>query len=497
MAKRNADAVASNEQDGDQAPLPRKRAARPRASPKLPQPLYKACRQANPTVTSATSDIDTAVVAKIKKCLDKANHPGTAQAEAKAAFYLASQEMARFNISQADVLAHESASVQRQFAGQSVITLRRLDGDKSKAVQNQTWADCLAGAMEIFFDCKYDRTSKGSSFRFTFYGIAEYTVAAALSFRSSYSLIAEWARPHRGKGTRNSYCLGACEELERIAEKQKAAEELRAKEQEKQAVAMREKQEQAERQAELDRLAPAQDAPPCPDGRGSDKTLWHGDDGNSTATGLAATCVDHDDKGDYYGGDSMETAIKLEDDEDEGVDTASGRFADVSGGEDSEYSSMAATRVGDQGVDEGVDEGVDIAPGSPSDSSDEEDENGLEPDSKVEDNDDDDVGPRAFEDVDEEMRRLVKTEPLSPERSVATEPESDEVSAPTWASHLQLVTFRETASKIADDYLKDSGMKLKAGRARNGVVRDWDAYDLGVEDGKKIDVHQRRIEDGE
>ncbi|KFZ18421.1 hypothetical protein V502_04106 [Pseudogymnoascus sp. VKM F-4520 (FW-2644)] len=41
-----------------------------------------------------------------------------------------------------------------------------------------------------------------------------------------------------------------------------------------------------------------------------------------------------------------------------------------------------------------------------------------------------------------------------------------------WASQTQLVIFRATATKIADDYLKNKGVKFKAGRIRSNVIRD-------------------------
>lgn len=63
-----------------------------------------------------------------------------------------------------------------------------------------------------------------------------------------------------------------------------------------------------------------------------------------------------------------------------------------------------------------------------------------------------------------------------------------------WASQMQLQVFRETASKIADEYLKECDIKLGKGR-RGGlnVIRDRDAYDQGVKDSKKIDLQRKKI----
>lgn len=65
---------------------------------------------------------------------------------------------------------------------------------------------------------------------------------------------------------------------------------------------------------------------------------------------------------------------------------------------------------------------------------------------------------------------------------------------PRWASRMQLVAFRQTASRIADDYLKDHDKKLYSGRTRHSVVRDWGLYMQGEKDSQKIDVRQKRIE---
>ena len=60
---------------------------------------------------------------------------------------------------------------------------------------------------------------------------------------------------------------------------------------------------------------------------------------------------------------------------------------------------------------------------------------------------------------------------------------------------MQLMTFRADATTIADQYLKDHDVKLRMGRKRSTGVRDRTAYDQGTEDGKRIDVHQKRIKE--
>jgi hypothetical protein len=44
---------------------------------------------------------------------------------------------------------------------------------------------------------------------------------------------------------------------------------------------------------------------------------------------------------------------------------------------------------------------------------------------------------------------------------------------------------------MADDYLKYKGIQIVKGRSRSNVIRDQEAYKLGVRYGQKIDVHKR------
>ncbi|KAH9216815.1 hypothetical protein DL95DRAFT_362852 [Leptodontidium sp. 2 PMI_412] len=464
MAKRTVDLTWVSENYGE--PPPFKRTARPRAPPKLTPPLYKAsvkelAETGTIRVSSSTADIDNAIVQRIKKCLDRANHPNTPEAEAKAALHLASRLMGQYNVSQAEVLAHEPPSAQRQYAGQSVVSIQRVDGDKSKTVNHQSYVGTLCCAMKRFFDCKSYSTTNYSSLELTFYGIAENTVAAAMSFEMAYNLIAEWARPYKGVGSKNSYSLGVSDELHRMAVKEKAAEEVQAEKAERDAIAVKRKQEEAERQAQLGRLAPFPEAPT----KLSPLEPATSADARSDINGDRA--LSHDDACNLIWSDSE----RIEDD------------------------------------------GVDGDPGPPDEGADGSSEDYIEPDFKVED----EYNVNSFRDLDEEISKLIKPEPLTqgnvpsplpkreptPAHSAETEqklnkpPELEPLVEPElesqWASQMQLVTFRATATKIADEYLEDRGVTLRAGSARSTVIRDLNAYSQGVKDSRKIDVYRKRI----
>lgn len=101
---------------------PRKRQARERRPAKLTPALYKAevktiAETGSGRPNSSSTGIDNTVLQRIQKCLQRANHPQTPEAEAKAAFHVASQLMSRYNVTQAEVLAHEPPDVQKKYAG--------------------------------------------------------------------------------------------------------------------------------------------------------------------------------------------------------------------------------------------------------------------------------------------------------------------------------------------------------------------------------------------
>jgi hypothetical protein len=417
---------------------PRKRQVQERAPPRLTPTLYKAsvktlANTAAIRISSSISNIDDAILQRIKKCLQRANHNNTPEPEAKAAFYLASRLMGQYNVSQAEVLAHEPPATQQQYAGQSVVSIKRADGSMN-AVNNQAFVDALASAMNAFFDCKAYSSREVYSMQWTFYGIAENTIAAAMVFEMAYNLIGEWARPYKGNASKNSYCIGVAQELDRMARDEKLAQEKQALEAEGESLAMQVEKEEAQRRAELDRLA-------------------------VFPSGLEEP---------------------VESNTDELLETWSDDYEDTSGDENE----------------------PDFA-----------EEDGVQ------------VDPQA--DLDVEIKRLIKPEPgdilssfgqvsspplpttpannakaISNRDALSTSPgnikqEEDEQpdGKTNWASSMQLTAFRVNASRIADDYLKDSGVKLSCSTSRSAGVSDYSAYLQGTRDSKKIDIRGKRIEE--
>jgi hypothetical protein len=160
---------------------------------------------------------------RIKKCLARYDHPNTPEREAKIAFRTASRLMEQHNILRSEVPADEIVSGSTKRDGESTVSLTRTDGDKSKEVKQFGYVDRLCSAMRTFFDCKHYTTARRHSLDVTFYGIAENTFTAALAFEMAYNFVTEWARPQKGVGLKNSYCIGASWQLQVMAKEEKEA----------------------------------------------------------------------------------------------------------------------------------------------------------------------------------------------------------------------------------------------------------------------------------
>lgn len=77
--------------------------------------------------------------------------------------------------------------------------------------------------------------------------------------------------------------------------------------------------------------------------------------------------------------------------------------------------------------------------------------------------------------------------------STSTQPAGiDSDPEPSWSNHAQLILYRETSDKMAEDFLKEKGIELRAGRAKKVKNLDRAVYRQGKKDAKKIDVRRPR-----
>jgi hypothetical protein len=94
--------------------------------------------------------------------------------------------------------------------------------------------------------------------------------------------------------------------------------------------------------------------------------------------------------------------------------------------------------------------------------------------------------------ADEEVKTTVKKEE---DNEMVTN--DGQLTTNPWASTRALVKFRESAQKVAEEYLKANVGKLRRARKSKRSIGDKAAYRDGKEDSKKVDLSvdasQRRI----
>lgn len=234
-SKRPASCIVESGEDSDYEPhrkQHKRKTRQPRKAKEVP-PVYEAvvdvlAENAAAGSGSSVAAVDKQVVAWIKKCLDRASHPNTPEAEAKAALHLASKLMGYHNVTQAEILSHVPASERRGYAGQSTVTIQRADGG-TKTVRLNAYHTDVCSAMETFFNCKHYTTTSGVGWPgkgfviCTFYGLADNTVAAAMAFETAINLIEKWCVRYKG-GDRKSYVMGVANELRVMAKEEADAE---------------------------------------------------------------------------------------------------------------------------------------------------------------------------------------------------------------------------------------------------------------------------------
>jgi hypothetical protein len=400
-------------------------------------PIYKASivepsrpSQEKPKTDHAVSG-DT--IQRIKKCLSRANHPATLESEAKAALHVASRLMAQHNVTQAEVLADESESSRLQFAGQSVVALRRSDGDRHKRIRIEGYMDYLTEAIQTFFNCKSYSTRKYGAMDYTFYGLTDNTVAAASAFEMVFNLASSWALKYRGRD-RTSYLLGICQTLRQTAKKEAADEVERAK--------------KAEQDASV-----------------SETSLETEKRENPTKSQLV------DDTNGPPSSPQDARSIPFTDPGNDALVSAPSEDGDLGTAEDPVVIPLDKDDVKD-------------------DESDEEMNDCVEPDFSTASSDS--IDP--LMDIDKEIHRLAsKTENQARGRDDDHTRAPQPNDGSQWKSHMQLAIFRKTADDIADDYLKSRGVKLGSGRARSYRVHNMAAFSQGSQDSKKIDVRRKML----
>lgn len=492
-----ADGDGSEESDDDFRGSKRKAVKKGRAASATPGPsahkLYAIARIATLATDGVASvseseaklaGVSAGILSRIQKSLALAKHPGTGEAEAQQALRLATRLMSSQNLTQADLLASSDAEANQARAGMSIV---EIVSQTSASPRNESWANQIAVAVNLFFDVKAYSTSYANRSRlsWTFYGLAVNTVAAAHAFEMVHNQVLTWAYEKAaaklvsGKTGKNSYCQGVAAGLIALAKKEKKEEMRLAIEAEKKRLDDAHKTEQAQVKKEKERLRdPPQPASVKPEpsedlssqSQSGSRSVKLEDvvdeqDVKPSRNGVKQEMSDVDGAG--YGrwsegyGASAFGHTKLEDgmdydDDDDDDDAATDRFYDMDDGA--------------HGSDPHGALGEDIKPHF------------------------DEALERDIIDLTDDLDTAAASEDTKPKLEPKIEADDGEGGA-GWHSSGQLMRFRQDAEKIADDYLasQHSGLKLRK-RAKTTYKRDSHAFEQGRVDARKIDVKRKRIQ---
>ena len=206
--------------------------------------------------TNNLTHVSQDAIEKVRKCFARARHANANEAEARAAFKMASKILNQHKISQADMMQAEDKEARERRGGMSTVAIwpadltwtEMEDGREARAFM-QGWVSWLVGAMEKFFDCRAYSTALECEIEWTFYGIAVHTVSAAIAFEAIHNQIQEWSNKQKGVSTRNSYCLGVSNGLLTLAAEERKAIEERIRANEAKGRAEKMKEEDTTRQA--------------------------------------------------------------------------------------------------------------------------------------------------------------------------------------------------------------------------------------------------------
>jgi Protein of unknown function (DUF2786) len=423
---------------------------------------------------SKLEQVDSGLLERIRKMLKLAQHPNTTEAEAKQALRASTRMLSAANLTEAEVMSRESAEEQAQRAGHSIVTIRHRDG---KNVSLEQWSITLGHAINHSFNVKFFHTTWTSHDRieFTFYGLHDNTVAAVISFEAVFNLALTWAADRtdvKGRTGKNSYLLGLSSSLYQMAKKEKKDEEEKAVEFEKRSLLKSEAEAVKLEEIHKSRL----DENVVKSGTVADEddkedivfvSIKHGPKREPDDIKVKDERLSSDD-------DLPEPNLEAQSDDDESED----EFVDAKQDDDEE----GEEELGDIKAEQiRFDAAFDRRANPSMNSSAVKEEDAANTTVKNEY-----YGGMAPHSVKQEV----------PDVKVKAEVKvEDETEVPAWQSHAQLTIFKETAARIADDYLKEMNTKIRMRKAkRNAAMHDSSAYKKGQEDARKVDLKRRRLE---
>ncbi|KAG5653138.1 hypothetical protein H0H81_002130 [Sphagnurus paluster] len=459
----------------------------------------------NPPYVAKVTDTATSPVLdaaeSTSRAMKLAAHPGTGENEAQAAMRMATKLMQSQNLTQADLIANETAEERSTRAGHSSV---KITSTASKKVSNRQWYGVASNAACEAFDVQvYSQKPRDKSYLdWVFYGLADVrstfffqlnnqlisffrmqnTVAAALAFEMLHNQIEKWTIENKaelkGRAAGNSYRHGVAERVLQDALKENKKAIRQAEADEKKRLQQEAAEAEAARAAELARLAtPATASSVSPQEQERPQLFSSVEDDKDSEK---VKCIV-----DPSGGSNL----------DENTSELPHLEQDTHNGEppfsiDMYHDTMPADFDDDSDGDNGAAD-LDL------DALEKKIQSSYNP-----------LGPSAHNDSRSHApsgsttmgtQRVAKSPSVKNEISI--EPVNGTVNdkplddmVPHWSSALQLRTFRDNAKSIAETYLKEIKIKLRKGRKLKELKHDKMAYRKGWRDGEKVDLKRRRIE---
>jgi hypothetical protein len=207
--------------------------------------------EVNPKKTN--NNIDQGILDKIQKCLSRARHATANEGEAKAALFLAQRLMAQYNVTHADLTADGDVADKAQYGGRSVVSIENAI-DRTKRAIKETFANKLARAMCILYDCKCYSMDRRTSIEWSFFGIAANTVTAAGAFEAVHNKAIQWACAYKGGPPTFSYRIGLADGLVNMAYRTKNRELLEVRRKELDMMAASDREKERQQKEKLDRI---------------------------------------------------------------------------------------------------------------------------------------------------------------------------------------------------------------------------------------------------
>ena len=424
------------------------------------------------------------LIERIKKCFDRAHHASANESEAQAAIKMASKIMDNHNIELAHIMQYEDVKEQCHRGGLSTVVITQPK--EPHVVKFETWVHDLVNAVCKFFECDTYSDQCQRAITWTFFGIAEHTVTAAMAFEVMHFLILNGSSTKIGVTTRNSYCLGAAYGLCCIADQEAFALEATAKENEEKDLAAKLEEEERARKAEIERLQAMQ--PSIKDEMGPEKPT---ETSQRTNTGVKPESnssrgfdINLDVPPAKFNNHSFDTQFRNHNNNGEESENGPGDLD-----KDTTKPNSEGTITDDTSVDAGSDSEI---------HADYIEEEGDSPSFDAAEGDFE-TNLQQFKTKKQPKTCHTTTQSQPPhDQALNQTPLNEETTPMQWQSTQQLTTFRKSAQDVADSTLEDSGITLGKRPNLKRSVKDEEAYSMGERDSRDINdqVKRRRIENG-